>query len=62
MLLNVYKGVATIFPRNVSGISTLSELTIEDGGVVKGNIQVDGQDITPSTGETYRGKIVATPL
>jgi hypothetical protein len=47
---------------NVSGVSTLSSLMIEDGGVVKGNIQVNGQEMTPSTGETYNGKIVVTPL
>jgi hypothetical protein len=47
---------------NVTGKSTLSSLTIEKGGMVSGNIQVDGKTITPSAGKTYTGKIVVTPL
>ena len=47
---------------NVTGESTLSSLTIEDGGLVKGKIQVDGKKITPSPGQIYTGKIVVTPL
>jgi hypothetical protein len=47
---------------NVSGISSLSSLTIENGGIVNGLVQVDGNKITPSTGKTYSGKIVVTPF
>jgi hypothetical protein len=46
----------------VSGPSLLSSLTIENGGAVKGKVQVDGKDVTPAAGKTYTGKITVTPL
>jgi len=47
---------------NVSGKSTLSSLTVENGGTIKGKVQVDGKDVTPAAGQTYAGKIVVSPL
>jgi hypothetical protein len=47
---------------NVSGRSTLSSLTIDNSSMVNGDIQVDGNTITPSAGKTYTGKILVTPL
>jgi hypothetical protein len=46
----------------VSGPSLLSSLTVENGGAVKGKMQIDGKVVTPATGQTYTGKIVVTPL
>jgi hypothetical protein len=46
----------------VSGPSTLSSLTLENGGTVKGKVQVDGKDVTLAAGKTYAGKIVVKPL
>ena len=47
---------------DVTGESSLSSLTVENGGTVKGKVQVDGKDVTPSAGKTYEGKIVVKPL
>lgn len=47
---------------DVTGESTLSGLTVENGGTVKGKVQVDGKDVTPSAGSTYTGKITVKPL
>ncbi len=47
---------------NVTGASSMSSLTVENGGTVKGKVQVDGKDITPSAGTTYTGKITVKPL
>lgn len=47
---------------NVTAKSTLSSLTLEKGGTIKGKVQVDGKDVTPSAGKTYTGKIVVMPL
>ena len=46
----------------VSGLSTLSSLTVENGGTIKGAVQVDGKAVTLSAGTTYTGKIVVKPL
>jgi hypothetical protein len=46
----------------VSGPSLLSSLTVEDGGTVKGKVQVDGNNVTPAAGQTYTGKIAVMPL
>jgi len=46
----------------VSGPSLLSSLTLENGGALKGKVQVDGKDVAPATGKTYTGKIVVNPL
>jgi hypothetical protein len=46
----------------VSGPSTLSSLTVENGGSLKGKVQIDGKGITPASGKTYTGKIVVNPL
>jgi hypothetical protein len=46
----------------VSGASSLSSLTLENGGTIKGKVQVDGKDVKPTAGQTYTGKIVAKPL
>jgi hypothetical protein len=63
---NSYYGVRMTVKKgstwNVTGRSTLSSLTIEKGGIVNANIQVDGNAITPSAGKTYTGKIVVMPL
>jgi len=47
---------------NVTGASSLSSLTVENGGSIKGTVQVDGNIVTPAAGETYTGDIVVTPL
>jgi hypothetical protein len=46
----------------VSGPSTLSSLTVENGGSLKGKVQIDGKGVTPADGKTYTGKIVVNPL
>lgn len=47
---------------DVTAKSTLSSLTLEKGGAIKGKVQVDGKDVTPSAGKTYTGRIVVMPL
>jgi len=56
--MTVKKGAAW----EVTGPSTLSGLTLENGGTLKGKVQVDGKDVTPVAGKTYTGKIVVKPL
>jgi hypothetical protein len=46
----------------VSGPSLLSSLTVENGAALKGRVQVNGADITPTVGKTYTGKILVMPL
>jgi hypothetical protein len=46
----------------VTGASSLSSLTVEKGGTIKGKVQVDGKAVTPKAGQTYTGDIVVTPL
>jgi hypothetical protein len=46
----------------VSGPSLLSALTVENGGTIKGKVEIDGQAVTPAAGKTYTGKIVVRPL
>jgi hypothetical protein len=46
----------------VTGPSLLASLTVENGGTVKGKVQVDGKDVTPAAGQTYTGRIVVKPL
>jgi hypothetical protein len=62
---NTYYGVKMTVKKgatwNVSGVSTLSSLTVENGGKIKGKVEVDGKAVTPATGKTYTGKIVVTP-
>lgn len=45
---------------NVTGSSTLTSLTVEDGGTINGEITLDGAPLTPVPGETYTGNIVVT--
>jgi len=63
---NTYYGVQMTVKKGatweVSGPSSLSSLTVENGGTVKGKVQVDGKDVTPAAGKTYTGKIVVKPL
>jgi hypothetical protein len=63
---NTYYGVQMTVKKGatweVSGPSSLSSLTVENGGTVKGKVQVDGKDVAPSAGKTYTGKIVVKPL
>jgi hypothetical protein len=63
---NTFYGVQMIVKKGaaweVSGPSTLSSLTLENGGTVKGKVQVDGKDVTLAAGKTYAGKIVVKPL
>jgi hypothetical protein len=47
---------------NVTGASSLSSLTLEKGGTIKGTVQVDGKTVTPAAGKTYTGDIVVMPL
>lgn len=47
---------------NVSGLSTLSSLTVENGGKINGTVQVDGITVTPAAGKTYTGNIVVKPI
>lgn len=47
---------------DVTDKSTLSSLTVENGGTIKGKVQVDRKDITPSPGRTYTGRIEVLPL
>jgi hypothetical protein len=47
---------------NVTGASSLSSLTVEKGGAIKGKVQVDGKTVTPAAGKTYTGDIVVTSL
>jgi hypothetical protein len=46
----------------VTGASSLSSLTLENGGAIKGAVTVDGKTVTPKAGKTYTGNIVVTPL
>ena len=63
---NTYYGVRMTVKKGanweVSGPSSLSSLTVENGGTVKGKVQVDGKDVTPAAGKTYTGKIAVKPL
>jgi hypothetical protein len=63
---NTYYGVQMTLKKGatweVTGPSTLSSLTVENGGTLKGKVQVDGKDVTPSAGKTYTGKITVTSL
>jgi hypothetical protein len=45
----------------VTGASLLSSLTVEQGGKIKGKIQVDGETVTPVAGKTYTGRITVLP-
>ena len=47
---------------NVSGLSTLSGLTVENGGKINGTVQIDGKTVTPAAGKTYTGNIVVQPM
>jgi|WetSurMetagenome_2_1015567.scaffolds.fasta_scaffold20077_2 hypothetical protein len=47
---------------NVTGASTLSSLTVENGGMLKGKVQVDGKTVIPAAGAIYTGKITVTPM
>ncbi len=46
---------------NVTGESNLDELTVAAGGVVNGNVTVDGQAVDVSKGGSWAGDIVVTP-
>lgn len=63
---NTYYGVRLTVKKgatwDVTAKSTLSSLTLENGGTIKGKVQVDGKDVTPAAGKTYTGKIVVMPL
>jgi len=63
---NTYYGVKMTVKKgatwDVTAKSTLSSLTLENGGTIKGKIQVDGKDVKPEAGKTYTGKIVVMPL
>ena len=47
---------------NVTGKSTLSSLTVENGGSVNGKVRVDGKEVTPEAKQTYAGSILVMPL
>lgn len=45
---------------NVTGESSLTSLTVAEGGVVNGTVTVDGQEIQPEPGTTYTGVIAVS--
>lgn len=45
---------------NVTGQSSLTSLTVEEGGVVNGEVTVDGEAVELQPGETYTGTIEVT--
>jgi hypothetical protein len=47
---------------NVTGASSLSSLTLENGATLKGSVKVDGKTVKPAAAKTYTGNIVVMPL
>jgi hypothetical protein len=45
---------------NVTGESSLRELTVEKGATINGDITLDGEPLSPEPGETYTGEILVS--